>query len=144
METLRQTIIEKPLSSASEILEQQLDGLSEVKQLDPLTELLTIGHEADERMAEVIYAAWCHLCEKDLWSIQYDNLEQYRRVIGYYDIIRPIIRRFKRSDREKFSNMDLIESNWNAPVTEVIPSHIAPQSWSNHMLSLLATLSKEK
>lgn len=145
MELIRQTIDRDLSSDARDILEKQLEGLSEPKQLDLLTEVLTLTPNVDERFAEVIYAAWCHLCEKDLWSFKYESLEQYRRLISYHDTIKPIVHRFKRSDRAKFtSRMNLIERNWKARVTEVIPSCIAPKSWSKHILFLLATLSKEK
>ncbi|KAL5363530.1 hypothetical protein BJX96DRAFT_187049 [Aspergillus floccosus] len=144
MEVIRQIIAEDKSSSAQEIIERQLSGLSEVKQLDLLTEVLTISPEVDERFAELIYVAWCHLCERNLWCFKFESLEQYRRLIGYQDTVRPIIQRFKRSDRAKFTSMSLIEKNWNVPATEAIPSYLAPKTWSKHILFLLAALSKEK
>lgn len=143
MELLRQTLGNSRSIDVREALEAHLKDLPVLQQLDLLTELLTASSEVDERFSEVIYAAWGHICENDLWSFKYESLEQYRQFISYGDLVRPILQRFKRSDRAKFTSISVIEQYWGMPVTEVIPEPMAPRSWSKHLLSLLASLSRE-
>ncbi|KAF9886005.1 hypothetical protein FE257_012186 [Aspergillus nanangensis] len=128
----------------STILDERLRGLSDLRQLDVLTDILTGISEVDERSAELVYAAWTKLYEGSLWAFKYESLDQYRQLISYRDTVRPILRRFKKSDRSKASSMQTIERSWKQPVAQVIPHRIRPSAWSKHLLFTLATLSRIK
>lgn len=125
-------------------LEEALSGLPELKQLELLTEVLTGSAVVDDRFAELVYTSWEYICRLNLWSYRFDSLQQYRQLISYREVIRPIIERFKKSDRAKFSSLETIQHQWGLPVAEVLPQHMAPKSWSKHLLFLLAILSKHK
>ncbi|KAB8077172.1 hypothetical protein BDV29DRAFT_168894 [Aspergillus leporis] len=144
MEILRQSINDNPSVDVRELLERELKGLPDVMQLELLTGILTTGAEVDEKLAELVHTAWTQVCEKSLWSLKYESLEQYRQLITYQDAVRPIIRRFKKSDRAKAASLKIIEQNWKLSVDQVIPRCATPRSWSKHLLFLLATLSRKK
>ncbi|KAH8696319.1 hypothetical protein BGW36DRAFT_298441 [Talaromyces proteolyticus] len=144
MEVFQHFITVYPSASAREILEECLKDISEIQQLDIVTGILNIGANTDERLAELVHAAWEHLCDNDLWSFGYESLEQYRHLISYRDTIRPIIQRFKKSNKTKFTSVNIIEKQWNMPLAQVLPSDMAPESWSKHILVLLARLTKYK
>jgi hypothetical protein len=144
MEILSQSINQNPLVDVRELLEQQLRRLPDVMQLELLTEILTISAEVDEKFAELVHTAWAQVCELNLWSLKYESLEQYQQFITYQDAVRPIIRRFKKSDRAKAASLNTIKQNWKQSVDQLIPKCLAPRSWSKHLLFLLATLSRKK
>lgn len=127
-----------------ETLKKWLEGLSELRKLDKITQILTSASEADERMADIVHAAWRYLCEQNLWSLRYESLQQYRDLISYRDTVNPILQRFRKSDRTKFSSISTLEQNWGASWPRAIPEGLAPKYWSKHMLSLLAALSKHR
>ena len=142
MEQIKESLCTRPATKPQEILAEGLEGQSELQQLETLTEIFTAGAVTDERFAETINAAWEHLLQSDLWSIKYESLEQYRQLISYRDIVKPILQRFKRSDRSKLVNMQIIQENWCFPIHQVVPPFMAPISWSKHLLDLLAIISR--
>lgn len=144
MEVLQQTINDNPSLDVKQALEEQLRGMPDLERLELLTEILTAGSTMNQRFAELIYAAWTHICGNNLWSFKYDSLEQYRQLVSYRDTISPIIARFKRSDRAKASSIGLIERNWKVPIVHVLPREMIPDSWSKHLLFLLGVLSRKK
>ncbi|KAE8384120.1 hypothetical protein BDV23DRAFT_177301 [Aspergillus alliaceus] len=144
MELLRLARTNDLSADVKGMLAQALGGLTELRQLDIITEILTGATVVDDKVAEMVYTAWEYLCHSNLWCYRYESLGEYRRLICYQDIIRPIIQRFKKSDRAKVSSMETIQYQWGLPVAQVLPQHITPKSWSKHLLFLLATLSKHK
>lgn len=131
-------------SNISGIME--LDDLtthrSGLQKLCMLTDILTAGDVADERLAGRVSEAWEYLCTYKLWSLTHESLEDYCRFIDYENNVRPIIQGLRRSDRTKIASLNTIAQNWALPVEKAIPSEIAPLSWSKHVLSLMAALSR--
>ncbi|KAJ5927598.1 hypothetical protein N7516_009371 [Penicillium verrucosum] len=119
-----------------------LHGKPEHKHLDVLTDLLTKGSEIDERVASSISAAWHWICQNDLWSTRYESLSDYRKAIGYMETVRPIVQRHKKSELAKRSSTETIFRYWKVPFDKALPIHTRPLTWSKHLLSLTACLSK--
>ncbi|KAJ6140324.1 hypothetical protein N7471_006810, partial [Penicillium samsonianum] len=119
-----------------------LHGKPEHKHLDVLTELLTKSSEIDERVASSISAAWHWICQNDLWSTRYESLRDYRKAIGYTEIVRPIVQRHKKSELAKRSSTQTIFRNWKVSFDNALPINTRPLTWSKHLLSLIACLSK--
>lgn len=142
MEHIRKSLCARSTVDARDLLAEELEGQPELCQLEILTEVFNAGIVADERLAEIIHVGWEHMLRNDLWTFKYESLEQYRQLISYRETILPILQRFKRSDRAKAINMRIIMDQWKSPIHQVIPAHMAPTSWSKHLLSLLATLSQ--
>ncbi|KAI9043780.1 uncharacterized protein KD926_002670 [Aspergillus affinis] len=142
MEQIIEPLCNRPMANPQELLVESLKGQSNLQQLEILTEIFTAGAVTDERFAETVYTAWEYLLQNDLWSFKYESLEQYRQLISYRDIIKPILQRFKRSDRSKLVNMQIIQENWSLQIHQVVPPSMAPASWSKHLLDLLAILSR--
>ncbi|KAJ5457291.1 hypothetical protein N7530_012565 [Penicillium desertorum] len=121
-----------------------LRGKPEHKHLDVLTELLTRSSEIDERVASSISAAWHWLCQNDLWSTRYESLSEYRNAIGYTETVRPIVQRHKKSELAKRSSIQTIFRYWKIPYDKALPINTRPLTWSKHLLSLIACLSKHR
>ncbi|KAJ6147249.1 hypothetical protein N7497_009231 [Penicillium chrysogenum] len=116
----------------------------EHKHLDVLTELLTRSSEIDERVASSISAAWHWICQNDLWSMRYESLSEYRKAIGYMETVRPIVQRHKKSELAKRSSIQTIFRYWKVPYVKAFSINTRPLSWSKHLLSLVACLSKHR
>ncbi|OQE35183.1 hypothetical protein PENCOP_c014G01884 [Penicillium coprophilum] len=116
----------------------------EHQHLDVLTDLLTRVCEIDERVASSISAAWQWICQNDLWSVRYESLNDYRRAIGYAETVRPIVQRHKKSELAKRSSTQTIFRYWKVPYDEALPISTRPLTWSKHLLSLVACLSKHR
>ncbi|KAL2695141.1 hypothetical protein AAEP93_003894 [Penicillium crustosum] len=114
----------------------------EHKHLDVLTDLLTKSSEIDERVASSISAAWDWICQNDLWSTRYESLGDYRKAIGYTETVKPIVKRHKKSELAKRSSIQTIFRYWKIPFDKALPIHTRPLTWSKHLLSLTACLSK--
>jgi hypothetical protein len=121
-----------------------LHGKPEHQHLDVLTDLLTRVSEIDERVASSISAAWQWICQNELWSIRYESLSEYRRAIGYAETVRPIVQRHKKSELAKRSSIQTIFRYWKVPYDEALPINTRPLTWSKHLLSLVACLSKHR
>ncbi|KAJ5365278.1 hypothetical protein N7517_008164 [Penicillium concentricum] len=121
-----------------------LHGKPEHEQLDVLTDFLTRASEINERVASSISAAWQWICQNDLWSIRYESLSDYQRAIGYAKTVRPILQRHKKSELAKRSSTRTIFRHWQVPFDEALPKFTRPLSWSKHLLSLVARLSKHR
>lgn len=119
-----------------------LHGKPEHKHLDVLTELLTKSSEIDERVASSISAAWHWICQNDLWSTRYESLRDYRKAIGYTETVRPIVQRHKKSELAKRSSTQTIFRYWKVSFDNALPINTRPLTWSKHLLSLIACLSK--
>ncbi|KAJ5472783.1 hypothetical protein N7530_006784 [Penicillium desertorum] len=144
MEYLRETLGPDAPTDLRAALKKRLENLSELEQLDTVTQILMSGTAADEKLSELIFAAWEYLCEQHLWSFKFESLEQYRQLISYRDTVKPIIQRFKKSDRIKVASVSTIEKHWQTSIYQAIPKHLAPQHWSKPLLFLLSSLSKHK
>ncbi|KAJ5355647.1 hypothetical protein N7517_010256 [Penicillium concentricum] len=121
-----------------------LHGKPEHQHLDVLTDLLTRVSDVDERVASSISAAWQWICQNDLWSTRYESLSDYRRAIGYTETVRPIVQRHKKSELAKRSSTQTIFRYWQVPFDEALPPNTRPLTWSKHLLSLIACLSKHR
>ncbi|PWY67653.1 hypothetical protein BO94DRAFT_478745 [Aspergillus sclerotioniger CBS 115572] len=130
--------------SIMDALRSTLAGCSDLQQLEILTDVLLVSPSVDERLAEVISASWDYLCDQHLWSLKYESLQHFRQIISYSKTVKPIISRFKKSDRKKMSCLEIVNQNWGRAPSEVIPPDLAPITWSKHLLCLLATLSKRQ
>ncbi|KAJ5969994.1 hypothetical protein N7501_006242 [Penicillium viridicatum] len=128
--------------SSESFIATLLHGKPEHKHLDVLTELLTKSSEIDERVASSISAAWHWICQNDLWSTRYQSLSDYRKAIGYTETVRPIVQRHKKSELAKRSSTQTIFRYWKIPFDKALPIHTRPLTWSKHLLSLTACLSK--
>ncbi|CRL27491.1 unnamed protein product [Penicillium camemberti] len=128
--------------SAESFIATLLHGKPEHKHLDVLTDLLTKSSEIDERVASSISAAWHWICQNDLWSTRYESLGDYRKAIGYTETVRPIVQRHKKSELAKRSSTQTIFRYWKIPLDKALPIHTRPLTWSKHLLSLTACLSK--
>ncbi|CAG8910207.1 unnamed protein product [Penicillium egyptiacum] len=131
-------------SSSEAFIATLLHDKPEHKHLDVLTELLTRSSEINERVASSISAAWHWICENDLWSTRYESLSEYRKAIGYTETVRPIVQRQKKSERAKRSSIQTIFRYWNVPYDKALPINTRPLTWSKHLLSLIACLSKHR
>ncbi|KAJ5431819.1 hypothetical protein N7445_008317 [Penicillium cf. griseofulvum] len=121
-----------------------LHGKPEHQHLDVLTDLLTRVSEIDERVASSISAAWQWICQNELWSIKYESLGEYRKAIGYAETVHPIVQRHKKSELAKRSSTQTIFRYWKVPYDEALPINTRPITWSKHLLSLVACLSKHR
>ncbi|CAI7577905.1 unnamed protein product [Penicillium discolor] len=128
--------------SSESFIATLLHGKPEHKHLDVLTDLLTKSSEIDERVASSISAAWHWICQNDLWSTRYESLGDYRKAIGYTETVRPIVQRHKKSELAKRSSTQTIFRYWKIPFDKALPIHTRPLTWSKHLLSLTACLSK--
>lgn len=142
MDCLQETLGADASPDLRAALEKRLSNLPELEQLDTVTRILMTGTVADEKVGELIFVAWEYLCEQDLWSFKFESLDQYRQLIGYRDTVKPIIQRFKKSDRIKLASIGTIEKHWHTAIHQTIPKPFTPQHWSKHLLFLLASLSK--
>ena len=142
MDYLQETLGPDASPDLRAALEKKLGSLPELEQLEKVTRILMCGMVADERVGELIFAAWEYLCERDLWSFKFESLDQYRQLISYQDTVKPIIQRFKKSDRIKLASISTIEKHWHTAIHQTIPEPLTPQHWSKHLLFLLASLSK--
>ncbi|PYI24167.1 hypothetical protein BO99DRAFT_321964 [Aspergillus violaceofuscus CBS 115571] len=141
MEIMRSYFAQTSCTSARQVLQDALREMPELAQLEAITEILTQSAVLDENVSELIDAAWSYLCENDLWSFKYESMDQYRQLINYREMVKPIIQRFRRSDRAKFASVSLIERNWGVSLKNSLPQEFRPRAWSKHMLCLLSQLS---
>jgi hypothetical protein len=144
MEPLGESISRDLEVSAQRFINTLLNENPEHKHLDILTEFLTRSSDADERRASLIFAAWNRICERDLWTIRYTCLSDYREAIGYTETIRPIVQRHKQSESAKRSSGETILRHWKIPYHTALPEDTRPSRWSKHLLSLMALLSKHR
>ncbi|KAJ5606782.1 hypothetical protein N7537_003401 [Penicillium hordei] len=128
--------------SSESFIATLLHGKPQHKHLDVLTDLLTKSSEIDEHVASSISAAWHWICQNDLWSTRYESLSDYRKAIGYMETVRPIVQRHKKSELAKRSSTQTICRYWKIPFDKALPIHTRPLTWSKHLLSLTACLSK--
>ncbi|PWY69125.1 hypothetical protein BO70DRAFT_322935 [Aspergillus heteromorphus CBS 117.55] len=141
MDLAQSLCVQAPTANARYILQEALRNMTEVAQLEVITEIFTASKAFDEGICELVDAAWTHLCKNNLWSFKYESIERYRKLICYQEIVEPIIKRFRRSDRAKLMSLSTIERSWQRPLEQILPEVLRPQAWSKHMLSVLAQLS---
>ncbi|PYH86315.1 hypothetical protein BO82DRAFT_428752 [Aspergillus uvarum CBS 121591] len=125
-------------------LEHILSSEPITNHLDILTNILRQGATVDERVGALIHAAWEHVRREELWSSRFDSLDHYRQFIGFEELVKPVLRRHKRSDRSKQLSARMIAQHWNSPFHLVLPETLRPPFWSKHLLNSLASLSRLK
>ncbi|PYI23964.1 hypothetical protein BO99DRAFT_457803 [Aspergillus violaceofuscus CBS 115571] len=144
MDSVQKGLSDVSTESPQLTLEHILSAEPITNHLDILTNILRQGATVDERVGALIHAAWEHVRREELWSSRFDSLDQYRQFIGFEELVKPVLRRHKRSDRSKQLSARMIAQHWDGPFHLVLPETLRPPFWSKHLLNSLASLSRLK
>lgn len=127
---------------AKRFLCSELEVLPDHAKLSIVTDILTQSLPTNERLQELIVAAWNYACERGLWSLEYESIAHFRKLVSYHENIRPVIAQYNKTMKSKGVSLQRIEDNWGISINLCFPAVMNPPFWSKHLLATLAVLSK--